>query len=69
MNLNFCVNYAHFRKSGHKCGTPKTSDKKGIRFVTVSQIGMSSVPQVRVGIVGRAMRLVSNHTHFHAIQE
>ena len=28
-------------------------------------IGMS---QVRVGVVGRALRLVGNHTHFHAIQ-
>ena len=27
------------------------------------------MPQVRVGIVGRAMRLVGNHTHFHVIQE
>ena len=34
------------------------------RFATVPQIGMSGVPQVRVGIVGRAIRLVGNHTHF-----
>ena len=27
------------------------------------------MPQVRVGIVGRAMRLVGNHMHFHVIQE
>ena len=34
------------------------------------QIGMGGgVPQVRVGIVGRAMQLVGNHTHFCAIQE
>ena len=33
------------------------------------QIGIGSVPQVRVGIVGRAMQLVGNHTHFRAIQE
>ena len=26
------------------------------------QIGMSGVPQVRVGVVGRAMQLVGNHT-------
>ena len=33
------------------------------------QIGMGGVPQVRVGVVGRAMQLVGNHTHFRAIQE
>ena len=33
------------------------------------QIGMSGVPQVRVGVVGHDMRLVGNHTHFRAIQE
>ena len=27
-------------------------------------IGMSGMPQVRVGTVGRAMRLTGNHTHF-----
>ena len=26
------------------------------------QIGMSNVPQVRVGVVGRAMQLIGNHT-------
>ena len=50
-------------------GTAKTSDAEGIRFATVPQIGKSGVPQVRVGIVGRAMRLIGNHTHFRAIQE
>ena len=30
-------------------------------------IETSGAPQVRVGIVGYAMRLVSNHTHFRAI--
>ena len=35
----------------------------------MSLIEMSSVPQVRVGVVGQAMQLVSNHTHFHAIRE
>ena len=49
--------------------TAKTSDEEETRFVTIPQIGMSSVPQVRVGVVGRAMQLVGNHTHFHAIQE
>ena len=34
----------------------ETSDAEGTRFETVPQIGMSSVPQVRVGVVGRAMR-------------
>ena len=42
-------------------GTAKTSDIEGIRFATV--------PQVRVGVVGRTMRLIGNHTHFCAIQE
>ena len=37
--------------------------------MTVPQIGMSGVPQVRVGVVGHAMRLVGNHMHFHAIQK
>ena len=36
-------------------GTAKTSDEKGTRFVTVPQIEMSSVPQVRVGDIGHAM--------------
>ena len=30
----------------------------------MAQIGMSSVPQVRMGIVGCATRLVGNHTYF-----
>ena len=29
---------------------------------------MSSVPQVIVGAVGRAMQLIGNHAHFRAIQ-
>ena len=29
----------------------------------------SDIPQVRVGIIGRAMRLIGNHMHFRAIQE
>ena len=33
------------------------------------QIGVSGAPQIRVGVVGRAMRLVGNHTRFRAIQE
>ena len=41
-------------------GTAKTSNMKGTRFATVPQIGMSSVPQVRVGVVGHAMRLVGS---------
>ena len=49
-----------------ECRTAKTSDEEGTRFATVPQIGMSNVPQ---GIVGRAMQLVGNHTHFRAIQE
>ena len=50
-------------------GTAKTSDAEGTRFATMPQIGMGGVPQVRVGVVGRAMRLIGNHTHFCAIQE
>ena len=37
--------------------------------MSVPQIGIISVPQVRVGIIGRAMRLVGNHTYLCAIQE
>ena len=33
----------------------------------MSLIGMSGVPQVGVGVVGQAMQLVGNHTHFHVI--
>ena len=50
-------------------GIAKTNDVEGTKFATVPQIGMSSVPQVREGVVGRAMLLVGNHTHFRAIQE
>ena len=41
---------------------------EGIRFATMPQIGKSGVPQVRVGVVGRAMRLIGNHTHFCAMR-
>ena len=51
------------------CRTAKTSDAKGTRFAAMPQIGMSGVPQVRVGVIGCAMQLVGNHIHFHAIQE
>ena len=33
------------------------------------QIGMSGMPQVRVGVVGCAMQLVGNHMYFRTIQE
>ena len=49
--------------------TAKTSDAEGTRFATVPQIGISGMPQVRVGVVGHAMQLVGNYTHFCAIQE
>ena len=52
-----------------ECGTAKTTDAEGIRFPTMPQIGKSGVPQVRVGVIGRAMRLIGNHTHFRVIQE
>ena len=32
-----------------------------IRFTTMPQIGMGGVPQVRVGIISRAMQLRNNH--------
>ena len=47
-----------------ECGTAKTSDAEGTRFATVPQIGMSGVAQVRVGVVGHAIQLIGNHTHF-----
>ena len=31
------------------------------------QIGMDGMPQVRVGVVGRAMQLVGNHMHLRII--
>ena len=40
-----------------------------IRKADVPLIGMSGVPQVRVGVVGRTMQLVGNHIHFRAIRE
>ena len=46
----------------------ETNDAEGTRFAIMPQIGMSSVPQVRVGVIGHAMRLIGNHTHFGAIQ-
>ena len=52
-----------------ECEPVKTSDAEGTKFATVPQTGISGVPQVRVGVVGRAMQLVGNHTHFHAIQQ
>ena len=58
----------NFFKVNSKCRTAKTSDAEGTRFASVPQIGMSGMPQVRVDVVGRAMRLIGNHTHFHAIQ-
>ena len=42
-------------KVNSECGTAKTSDAEGTRFVAMPQIEMSSVPQVRVGVVGCAM--------------
>ena len=35
----------------------------------VPQIGIRGVLQVRVGVVGHAMQLIGNHTHFRVIQE
>ena len=58
-----------FRMDFNECEAAKTSNAVGARFVIVPQIGMISVPQVRVGVVGHAMRLVGNHTNFCAIQE
>ena len=44
----------------NECETAKTSDVEGTRFVTMPQIGMSGVSQVRVGVIGCAMRLIVN---------
>ena len=32
-------------------------------------IGMSGMPQVRMGVIGQAMQLIGNHTHVCAIRE
>ena len=40
-----------------------------IQKADVPLIGMSSMPQVRVGIVDWAMQLVGNHTHFRTIRK
>ena len=32
-------------------------------------IGMSGMLQVKVGVIGQAMQLTGNHTHFYAIRE
>ena len=57
-----------FKNGFQEHGTAKTSDAEGTRFATVPQIGMSGVLQVIVGVVGHAVRLVGNHTHFCAIK-
>ena len=53
-----------FRMDSTECGTTKISNTEGAIFVTVPQIGMIGVLQVRVDVVGRAMQLVDNHMHF-----
>ena len=53
-----------FRMDFIECGTTKISNVEGAIFATVPQIGMIGMPQVRVDVVGRAMQLVDNHTHF-----
>ena len=67
--ISRCYNFLDGFKVNSERGTAETSNAEGTRFATVPQIGMSGVPQVRVGVVGRAMQLVGNHTHFCAIQE
>ena len=52
-----------------ECGIAKTSNAEGIRFVTVPQIEVIGMPQVRVSVVGCDMRLVDNYMHFCAIRE
>ena len=42
---------------------------QAIQKADVPLIGMNGMPQIRVGVVGQAMQLVGNHTHFHAILE
>ena len=44
-------------------GTAKTSNAEGTRFATVPQIGMSGMPQVRVGIVGHATYAINRQSH------
>ena len=41
--------------------------KKTFRKAGVPLIVMSGMPQVRVGVIGWAMQLIGNHTHFYAI--
>ena len=55
-----------------ECTTAKINDAEGTRFATAPQIGMIGMVclrLVRVGVVGRSIRLVGNHTYFCAIQE
>ena len=66
--FSMLTSYNGFKVNSERV-TAETSHAEGTRFATMPQIGMSGVPQVRVGIVGRAMRLVGYHTHFRAIQE
>ena len=40
-----------------------------IRKADVLLIGINGMPQVRVVVIGREMRLIGNHTHFRAILE
>ena len=40
-----------------------------IRKADVPLIGINGMPQVRVVVIGWAMRLIGNHTHFRAILE
>ena len=53
-----------FRMDFNERETAKTNNAKETRFATVPQIGMIGVPQFRVGVVGRPMQLVGNHTNF-----
>ena len=48
---------------GSERGTAKTSDAEGTRFAIVPQIGMISMPQVRVGIVRSSCYAISRQSH------
>ena len=43
--------------------------QRAIQKADVPLIVMSVMLQVRVGVIGQAMKLVGDHTYFRAIQE
>ena len=53
MDFNSILNVLLRNKAFWKAGVPL--------------IGMSGMPQVRMGVIGQAMQLIGNHTHVCAI--